>query len=90
MAFTENLSHFFDDFGDDGFLDGQAVRVIYDAPSGTDLGSITTTQPQVQIASASVPSHAYGMVLVVPAGTFTIREVLPDGTGMTLLLLSEA
>lgn len=90
MAFTEDLAPYFADFGQAATLEGQAVRVIFDAPSGTDFGSISATQPQVQIASAAVPLNVFGKTLVAPQGSFTVREAIPDGTGMTLLLLSEA
>lgn len=90
MAFVEDFSIFLADFGVDGTLAGAAVRVIFDSPAGTDLGGVTTTQPQAQIASVSVPAAVFGADLVIPQGSFTVREALPDGTGMTLLLLSEA
>ncbi len=92
MAFTENLSLFFPQFGVDGTLDGQPVRVIFDAPTGQELpgSGMLAADPQVQIQTSQVPAQAYGLPLAIPQGNFTVREHLPDGTGMSLLTLQRA
>jgi len=90
MAFVENLAVFVSDFGDAGTLAGVPVRGIFDAPAGVDLGGITASEPQFQLPSAQVPASSRGQLLVIPQGSFTVRETLPDGTGMTLLLLTVA
>lgn len=93
MAFSEDLSDFLADFGQDGTLDGQAVRGIFDAPAATaqlsDAG-ISAAEPQFQLPTAQVPAAVFGKVLALAGGNFTVREHLPDGTGMSLLLLSKA
>lgn len=92
MAFTEDLTPFFADFGVDGTLNGQPVRGIYDAPGVTaNLGSAgaSVTEPQLLLPTASVPASYYGATLVIPAGTFTVREHIPDGTGLSLLLFQD-
>ena len=92
MAFTENFTPFFADFGDAATLAGAAVRVIFDGPGGVQ-GGITIEAPQVQIATAQVPAAYKGATLVIAAGrgagTYKVREHLPDGTGMSLLSLTE-
>lgn len=92
MAFVEDLTTYLADFGDAGTLAGQPVRVIFDAPSTTELGgvSLAAQVPQAQIASASVPASVYGAALVVPQGSYTVLEHIPDGTGMSLLVLQKA
>ena len=92
MAFTENLVPLFADFGDDGTLDGAAVRVIYDAAVQPQLAGVgmLSAQPQVQIATASVPAAAEGKVLDIPQGSFVVRERIDDGTGLTTLTLTAA
>lgn len=92
MAFVEDLPAYLADFGDGGTLAGAAVRVIFDAPSATELGSVAmaTQVPQAQIVSASVPGAVYGASLVIPQGSFTVLEHIPDGTGMSLLVLQRA
>lgn len=93
MAFVENFSRFLVQWGVDGTLAGQPVRGIYDAPATSPaLGEMqaTGTEPQFQLPTAQVPAGHYGATLVVPAGTYKVREHLPDGTGMSLLLLTKA
>ena len=89
MAFTEVFSTFLVDFGDDGTLDGVAVRGIYDAPGSAQLES-SATEPSFQLPTASVPAGVFNKVLVIPQGSFRVHEHLPDGTGMSLLLLTKA
>jgi hypothetical protein len=86
---VENLPAFAADFGDDGTLAGAPVRVIFDGP-GVSADGVSATDPQVQLPTASVPADYYGAALVIPQGSFTVREHLPDGTGWSLLLLSKA
>jgi hypothetical protein len=92
MAFVEDLTPYFADFGDAATLAGAAVRVIFDGPGGV-LGGMTIEAPQVQIASSGVPAAYKGATLIIStgrgAGTYKVREHLPDGTGMSLLSLTE-
>lgn len=92
MAFVEDLSPFFADFGDDATLAGVGVRVIFDGP-GAQLGGMTVETPVVQIASASVPVAYQGAALVITAGrgagSYKVREHTPDGTGLSLLALTK-
>lgn len=92
MAFVEDLAPYFADFGEVGTLAGEAVSVIFDALPDQVLGGVgmAAPQPQVQIATASVPSSVEGAALVVAAGSYTVREHIPDGTGMSLLMLTRA
>jgi hypothetical protein len=87
MAFVEDLAPFFADFGDAGTLSGVSVRGIFDAAGTAQLG-VTSNEPQFQLPSASVPASVFDATLVVPAGTFKVREAIPDGTGLTLLVLT--
>lgn len=93
MAFVENLGCYFADFGEPATLAGVAVRVIFDGPGGLQSG-MTIEAPQVQIATASVPAAYKSAALVIAtgrgAGSYKVREHLPDGTGMSLLSLTEA
>ena len=91
--FVEDLDAFFADFGVAGTLAGQPVRVIYDSPfifeplGGNGIGA---TSPQATIKSSSVPASVFGAALVIPQGSFTVREAQPDGTGITRLQLTAA
>lgn len=88
---TEDLGIFFADCGVDGTLDGDAVRVLFDAAADEMLGGgLLAVQPQAQIATASVPANPEGLTLVIPQGTYTVRLHVPDGTGMSTLHLTKA
>ena len=67
------------------------VSVIFDAPVG-DVGGVMAAQPQAQIDSDDVPHDVLNAELIVSegphAGTYQVREAVPDGTGMTLLVLT--
>ena len=92
MPFAEDLTPLFADFGDAGTLAGQPVRVIFDAPVEDQLGGagVLSSVPQVQIATASVPADVEGAALVIPQGSYTVRQHVADGTGLSLLLLRAA
>ena len=87
MALAEDLTPFFADFGDDGTLAGQPVRVIFDEPAELQLEQRLRV-PQAQIRTSQVPSAYQGASLVIPQGTFQVRDVEADGTGLSLLLLT--
>ena len=91
--FVEDLARFFVDFGDDGTLAGQPVRGIYDAPFIVEpmgAAGMLAAEPSFRLASSSVPGSVFGAALVIPQGSFTVREAHPDGTGLTTLVLSKA
>lgn len=91
MAFAEDLTLFTADFGDDGTLAGAPVRGIFDAPGVAPLlgdVAVGAVDPQFQLPTVQVPASPTGAVLVLPQGTFKVREHLPDGTGMSLLMLT--
>lgn len=103
MAFVEDRSVFFADFGVDGNLAQQSttswpgdpmpfaevpVRVIFDEPVGERDG-VMLPQPQAQIDSDDVMHYVLDALLEIPAGVFKVREAIPDGTGMTLLMLTK-
>ena len=93
MAFAEDLSPFFADFGEEGTLAGAAVRGIFEqAPADTQMGDlgVSAMQPVFELPSAQVPANAFGAALVLPRGSFTVREHQPDGTGLSRLLLTLA
>lgn len=92
MAFVEDLAPFFADFGEAGTLNGSAVRVVFDVPteSATAAPGMYAATPQAQIATASVPANPEGLALTLDRGAYIVREHLPDGTGLSLLLLSLA
>lgn len=91
MAIVEDLAPFFADFGEEGTLAGQAVRVIFDAPTESQLmGGALAAVPQVRIATQSVPAGVEGAALDLERGAYTVREHIADGLGVSTLLLRGA
>ena len=88
MPFVEDFTRYLVDFGQAATLDGVAVRGIFDEPAGNELGGIAATEPQFQVPTVQVPPAPMGKTLLVSQGGFVVREHLPDGTGMSLLLLT--
>ena len=88
--FTEDLSPFFSDFAEDASLAGVAVRVVMDLPGVAAL-DVITSEPSCTLPTASVPAAVVGQTLQVvtgaSAGAYTVRQHLPDGTGISTLVL---
>lgn len=87
MAFTEDLAPYFADFGQAATLDGAPVRGIFDGASLVALGGIGTTSPRFTLASAAAAAATQASLLVLAGRTYRVRDVLPDGTGVTELSL---
>ena len=71
-------------------LGGVTVHGIFDdAYAVGDVGELgmATSQPTLLLSSSQVPANVRGMTLQVDGQHFSVEDVQPDGTGMTLLLL---
>lgn len=90
MAFTEDLTGYFADFGFDAVVGGVTVRGIFDNDFLTALGVAAGSGPVLLLPTASVGSAVQGGAVTVAAVSYTIASIEPDGTGMTLLRLQEA
>ena len=93
--FTEDLSAFMSvaEFATTVTLNGATVAAIFDAPGA--LGSVgpygmATSAPQLTIATASVPASPVGLPVVANGVNYSIAEHLPDGTGISVLVLELA
>lgn len=97
---TEDLSEFYGDFAVPATLQGVAVPsgVMFRAEYVDVLQDRLEGQsPAVLAIAAEVPAVAQDQVLViaavpelgVPGGTYVVRNVRPDGTGLVVLRLSE-
>lgn len=89
MAFSEDLSSFFVDFGVTVTVGGVSVRGIFDNAFIQALG-ISGTGPVLIVKTASVPSVAQGDAVVISAVNYTVAEIKPDGSGITVLELDAA
>jgi hypothetical protein len=80
---------FISDFAVSATVGGVACRGIFDAAYADPLG-IASTRPQLVIRAADLPAVATGQTAIVPAGTYTVRGIEPDGTGFATLILERA
>lgn len=88
MAFVENLSPMFADFGVDATLNGVPVRGIFDDAYGEAFGGMVSgSGPMFRLASSS--NAARGQSLIIGAVTYAVTGVEPDGTGLTTLRLDK-
>lgn len=69
------------------------VTGIFDNPYlAADAGGFvefTATSPTFITRTSAITGVAYGDTLTIDSVTYLIREVMPDGTGMTTLALEE-
>ena len=66
-----------------GIFDNEFLAVVED-----EIG-VETTVPQCQFNTSDVSSAAHGDVMTINSIDYNIIGIQPDGTGMTLILLSE-
>lgn len=93
MAFTEDLTVFFADFGVTATPDvGADVTVIFDRAHIEMMGGdISGTRPVALAVSADVSSWTSNSTrLAIGGTTYILRDIQPDGTGLSLLLLEAA
>ena len=93
MAFTEDVSPFFADFGVTATPSaGAAVTVIFDKASIATLGGdITSDNPVALAVTADVATWTSNTTTVTIGGAgYTLRDKRPDGTGLSLLELEDA
>jgi hypothetical protein len=93
MAFVEDFTVFFTDFGVAATPDaGEPITVIFDRAHIEALGGgISGTQPVALVVSADASSLAPNSSTLEIAGTtYRVLDKQPDGTGLSLLVLEEA
>ena len=98
---VEDLSVFFADWSEEATIDGVPLLVIYGAPGESLLGGVgmSSDKPRALAQSADVPARGVpdaDPVLVFATVTavrlikrWYVREQLPDGTGLTSLVLAK-
>jgi hypothetical protein len=90
MAFVEDLSPFFADFGVSATVGGASVTGIFDAAYADELG-IGGIGPTFRCKSTDVASAVAGTAVTINATSYTIAgPVEHDGTGMALIHLRDA
>ena len=77
-------------------VNGQAVQGIFDNAHAVALGGpfdgmgVSTTQPRLTCATASLPADPAGAAVVVGGASYVVAEHQPDGTGISVLMLRRA
>jgi len=84
MDFVERA--FLTDYAVAATVGGVACRGVFDAAYRDTLG-MANAAPQLLVRESDLPTLAVGQSAVIPAGTFTVRAIEPDGTGMATLIL---
>lgn len=70
---------------------GTVVPVIFDNGYAQGLGGmVETSQPSCQLASTVAATLVQGSALTINAVAYQVKEVHPDGTGITTLVLELA
>lgn len=90
MPFTEDLTPYFADYGIDAVVNGVACVGIFDAVYAAALGFTAGNTPVLLLQAGDVVGVEQGDVVTVPAGSYTITAIEPDGTGLVLLRLQES
>lgn len=88
MAFIEDTSMFFADFGVDAVVDGVNVVGIFDKAYQESFGIVSGDNP-ILVVSSNVAA-AEGDSVTINATSYTVAGVQPDGTGITILQLEAA
>jgi len=81
MALVENLAVYFADFGEPATIAGTAVTVIFDNDAVNPF-DVESTNPTMDVETASVPGLAHGAPVVFRATNYTVVGIRPDASGM--------
>lgn len=90
MAFVEDLSPFFADFGVAATLAGVAVTAIVDTQSLIEVDGVMTQQPTALVVSSAASTAVPSQSFVAGSVSYSVRQVLkepPDGALTRLVLV---
>lgn len=92
MPFTDDTSDFFavSDFAEQVTIAGAAVNAIFDSTYARVGTLLSTSDPALWCQSADVAGVVRGAAVVVRSIAYTVRDIQPDGTGVTVLQLERA
>ena len=89
MAFVEDASPFFADFGVEATVGGFACVGIFDNAYASAFSFTAGTSPTLLIKAGDAPTAGQGDAVDVAGTSYTIASAEKDGTGMLLLRLDE-
>lgn len=88
--FAEDFDLFLTDFGTQATLAGGAnVTGIFDA-SSIDILTAASVGPVFLTPSSGISALVYGSPITINSLAYVVRQIEPDGTGMTRLVLERA
>lgn len=96
MTIVEDFTLYFAEFGVEATLGGQPVRGFFEAPgvvSPVGTYGMATTDPAFTLPTAAVTAvqaDPVDLPLVVNGVAFTVAQHMPDGTGISTLILERA
>ena len=88
--FAEDLSLFFDDFGETVSLGDIPVTCIFDnahLPAGLMGVEFESRNPVLLVMDADLPADAHDLPVTVRGVEYEVINVEPDGTGLSVLQL---
>lgn len=91
--FTEDLTVFLDTagFAVTATAGASSFPVVFDAPSAQAAGDmVVVSQPQAIARTVDVAALTWGSSITINGSTYSVVSNLPDGTGMSTLVLSNA
>lgn len=90
--FVEDVSVFFTDFAETVNIGGTDTLAIFNSPYSTaNVGiGMDTAQPSLTMPTANVPPNPIGALAIVRATNYSVESHMPDGTGVSRLMLERA
>lgn len=85
--YTENYDPFMADFGQPVRVGSIVVNAIFDNAESDSFGIVANSRPMLTVATKDIPCAAIGTAVMVGTTQYTIAELQPDGTGVTLVML---
>jgi len=89
---VDDLDTLLTDFGTDIIFGAATIKGIFDNDylgiSSLEIG-VESRGPQCLVKDSDVSGIVQGNTLTINSTTYYVRRIEPDGTGMTLLILSK-
>ena len=81
-----------DEFAVDITYGGGTIKGIFDnefIANNQDEISVEDLQPQVIVKTSDVPGLAHGATMTIESVVYNVTGIQPDGTGLTVVILSK-
>lgn len=88
MAFVEDFSAYFADFGVAATVGGVAVTGVFDKMAAEAFGVVSGNDPQLVVTDTVTASQ--GTAVSIGGTSYAVAEVIDDGTGLRVLKLEKA